>query len=531
MASNKRYVLIDHGGVLETYKDKPSEDDLILKDLDGLYQVLENAPKVIQALNRLEQFNISIAFHSKSGLNEQLGLYKSLLANSKAKGMKFPEVVAMAVYNSQAYKSYKCDDPYIITNADPKIIIAGYQNDLKGKACIRKALQKALGIPDFERNEHYVLDDVSDNTEAAQNEGWQTFLINEGMTLENAINEICDKAEQESKEQKKYPIFIPEYLIRLYRKPACHELFQLELTKDIKHFKLSVKPRPESECLSAGVFREVIALKDQCRKWEPKEWFDKEWIGECYDPFDKEYSEIYAYKQKLASDFYCCFAFNAPKVEMSTQTVCHVEGYEDSSPRMYTMSEIFLDLQTYKDYCGKNFNLTNPNPNGNIISSAGKEFPEEGLGQILAVAFFINDFEPFWQRGEHIGIIMGEFFAKTYKIRYVGGFDTPIFPEKPRTIRVGPKADQVIEFDKLPPRTKEEFLLVTQKILIVNEEEMKKFFTRKYVEKFGAYEDKGEEFLLKMVLERQEKLRTYYEEDLKILEKYIDRFVPIAKYY
>ena len=164
------------------------------------------------------------------------------------------------------------------------------------------------------------------------------------------------------------------------------------------------------------------------------------------------------------------------------------------------------------------------------------KFLEQGLGQILAVAAFINDIEVIGNSGANIGFrimkdLKGNEYAQTIKIDPNCEFDLikSNFSKERRTIRVtspemiSPKA-ALIHFDNLPSGTKIEFLTTIQKILSTSRQKLREMFVREgahyFLNEFKLAADEAVDFLIK----RQFGLESEYREDIvKELNTYLQK--------
>mgnify|MGYP000950704294 FL=1 len=506
-----KYIIIDIGGVLETLSGSPTDRDFVLKDVGGIFQITMNGVDIAKKLTELEKYNYRVAFHSKAKREDQLNQYSLIRKAAEKKGVNFPQVDVMAVHDDIEFSRFTCDNPHLSKSKhpDPVIQIAGYEHDLDDKACVRRALQKALNIKDSERKLHYILDDGEPIIEAAEKEGWNAFLIDDNkQPLHRAIDKIYEKVINEAKQEEAKAALPTTYLNEMYKQSINPKEWQSDIVVDSKKFEpIAGGQRPDSEKFSAGIFKEVGT--------------GKEWLGEADHSQDNELlPEASACMQRVAADIYGCFGANVVKIDLSMQGICGVEDYEiENTEVVHTMIERLPDLLIYKGQTKEKLDITNPNPDGEVLLKNGKKVPEQGLGQILAVATFINEKEPLGLRGENIGFILGEVYAKTYKIRFGDAFEEEK-NEKPRTIRVGrnPEKD-VILFDSLPPRTKEEFLITVDKIVDADEKVLQGFFKREGLDNFDIYYDFYEGRLTKNLLARKRKLEKEYENDLKALRE------------
>ena len=199
--------------------------------------------------------------------------------------------------------------------------------------------------------------------------------------------------------------------------------------------------------------------------------------------------------------------------------------------RVHVMSELIPEFKTYREFCGeKEFIPCTPNPNQQLISKDGERIlPERGLGQILAVAFLINDVDVIGGSGANIGFKVmkdakGNEYAQTIKIDPGYAFDQKKgdLSNRKRTIRVasaGSLSDIFVHFDQLPSGTKEEFLVTVEKILHTSRPIFKGLFTREGAHNFLTEFKMTADQLADFLVERQAKLKSEYSEDLDQLIK------------
>lgn len=186
-----KYLFIDQGGVLDgIITDQVMEDDLLLTTIDqGLFQVLKQGVPLVKQLNDLvTNYNYQIIFHSKNQEAEQLSLLTNLSNACDLKGIIFPKVTAMAVRDPR-YTATAAVTPIVINNRPHGILLACYEQELDGKACVRLALSKLLNISEAERANHIVLDDGPSVIATAIKEGWQAYEIGK-IDLATVINAI-----------------------------------------------------------------------------------------------------------------------------------------------------------------------------------------------------------------------------------------------------------------------------------------------------------------------------------------------------
>jgi hypothetical protein len=186
-----KYLMLDQGGVLDgTITNQVNDNDLLLNKIDGIgFQVLQHGVEIVKQLNELvNNHNYQIVLHSKNLEIGQLELLQKLNIACNAKGIVFPRVTAMVVRSSE-YRGITANAPLLIKNRPHGILMACYEQELDGKACVRLALSRLLNISAAARAQHIVLDDGPSVILAANQEGWQAYEIG-NIDLLTTINAI-----------------------------------------------------------------------------------------------------------------------------------------------------------------------------------------------------------------------------------------------------------------------------------------------------------------------------------------------------
>lgn len=190
-----KYLILDHGGVLdgEITLEAPQANDLLIAQIDeGTFQVLKDGVKIVKALNELvNNWEYQLAFHSKNTERSQLELLRKLQQACALKGLTFPKVVAMAARDPSLYSGVSPNHPQIHNHNG--MLIAGYDLEEDGKACVRKALMRALNIAPGDINNHIIIDDGAPVIAAATKEGWQGFRVGD-LSLSQIIHQIYSSA-------------------------------------------------------------------------------------------------------------------------------------------------------------------------------------------------------------------------------------------------------------------------------------------------------------------------------------------------
>lgn len=175
--------MLDHGGVLDGEITDPGsidyKNDLVLEKFEwGGVQVLKNGVRILSNINQLvDKYDYQVVFHSKNCQDDQIRVLRQLQAACQLKGVKFPQVFAMAVYDPSLYPDKSSSNPVIIRNEYGTLIVGWGSDDFNGKASVRRALEKLLDIDEEQRPNHIVFDDGEPNVTIPRLESYQAFLI------------------------------------------------------------------------------------------------------------------------------------------------------------------------------------------------------------------------------------------------------------------------------------------------------------------------------------------------------------------
>ncbi len=207
-----KYLMFDHGGVLDgdavgDLSEVDHEKDLILQEFEwGGAQVLKNGVQIVQDLHELmDKHGYEMVFHSKNKEADQIEILEQLQRACSKKGLRFPRVRAMAVFDQKKYPRVNSSRPgRLETTCDRQAIgmVAWGEDDLDGKASVRRALESFLSIPQASRSEHVVFDDGEPNVSAPRAEGYQAHLIGVGhgrVKLDVAIAQVLAQAKAAKK--------------------------------------------------------------------------------------------------------------------------------------------------------------------------------------------------------------------------------------------------------------------------------------------------------------------------------------------
>lgn len=202
-----KYLMFDHGGVLDGSfihdLSEADQNDLVLQKYSkGGYQVLKNGVLIVEYLNRLvNEHDFKIVFHSKNNEKDQISLLEQLENACKQKGILFPQVVAMGVYDQKKYDDIHPKTAKFDYNKKHHIQIAGYGVEGDGKSCLRTALEKLLMINPSERFMHAVFDDGPSIILQAKSEGYNSYRIGD-VELESVLKQILEFSLNQKKQKE-----------------------------------------------------------------------------------------------------------------------------------------------------------------------------------------------------------------------------------------------------------------------------------------------------------------------------------------
>jgi len=195
-----KYLMLDHGGVLdgEIIVSNPTVNDLVLYEVEpGIYGILKNGVQIVQQLNVLVlHYDYQLVFHSKNSEEDQLRLLEQLTRACQQKGISFPQITAMAVFDAERYPAVPPHQS--ISQVNPHGFPSIYYGiEYNKKQCVRAALEHHLSIKPKERKKHIVFDDGLGVVEAAYKESYQVVWIGDDvgqMPLYQAINQIYQQS-------------------------------------------------------------------------------------------------------------------------------------------------------------------------------------------------------------------------------------------------------------------------------------------------------------------------------------------------
>jgi hypothetical protein len=200
---SSRYLMIDHGGVLdgEIYEGDIgllNENDLVLNEISpDLSMVLKNGVIILRQLSDLvTHHHFRLVFHSKNHEDDQQRVWQQIKDAVTAKKIQLPPLFAMVVYDTEQYQKHPPVLPSVIIN-DEGVKVIGYgQDEGDGKSCVRQALSSACAIDIRDRKNCFVFDDGASVIDAARNEGYHGHLIGSGpnaCTLAVAVDDLHTK--------------------------------------------------------------------------------------------------------------------------------------------------------------------------------------------------------------------------------------------------------------------------------------------------------------------------------------------------
>ena len=218
------YLMFDQGGVLdgviiENPNQIDAENDLVIEKYEwGGSQVLVNGVQIIRNLNELvNEHGYQIVFHSKNAEEDQQILLAKLKRACLDFRIRFPAVHAMGVYDRKNHPTTSSSLPVLKTDPSATVIATWGQDDLNGKASLRRALEYALDITPESRSKHVIFDDGYPNVETPISEGYQAYWISEnGVTLDVAIRQVLERARNNAQS------VVPMNVIRVNKGAAPH---------------------------------------------------------------------------------------------------------------------------------------------------------------------------------------------------------------------------------------------------------------------------------------------------------------------
>lgn len=205
-------VAIDHGGVLdgvtcdsqEENRYVNSQTDLIWKRDDklGLTYFLPDGVAILQRLNELAQKGVVISSHSNNVFEDQLELFRGLKQAAESKGLPFPQLGRLAIY--QRNHEASADNPQYASINDP---ILGSIETLTfgqvksetgevlevprngwGKEHIRQIIATSYGIP---KENLHVFDDAGGICSVAGSEGHTAYWCGQrDVDVADAVKDI-----------------------------------------------------------------------------------------------------------------------------------------------------------------------------------------------------------------------------------------------------------------------------------------------------------------------------------------------------
>ena len=514
-----KYLFIGDSGILEgtSINREPNEIDLLLEVIgDGVFQIIRNGIFIVKCLNTLvSRFGFKILLHSSTSEEHQLDLINKLQAASLQKGLTFPKITAISVYDDRIFRNSDPEDPIIIKEKLHGIWIAGYGYQDQAKSCVRTALSKLLSISSDSRKQHYIIDSNPKVITQAINEGWSTFEIGPKFSFDKALDEIKKKAMAQNPivestvEESKIPLVqkVQETAYQTFKDQK--ERFRLPswqggIIRRNSEFMNAYLPRiAGDDALSSGTFTEIFT--------------GKKWYGRAVIK-DVNLADAIACKIRIEADFYALFGANVPRIEISTQSMTNTaDPVLENIQCPHIMTEKIENLTPYHPQSKSNFN-------GQIsVSSDGTVLPERGLGSILAVGALINDIDIIGEDGKNLGFQKvnennGSSYVRAFKVGFGQAFNNKFGLEKYRNIRVRASSSSdspFLEFDKLPKETQLEFLLTLDRISRTPESLIEGLFSREGLENFYTIFGSTPQQRAEEVLKRKSKLLQEYQKDME----------------
>lgn len=197
-----KYLMIDHGSLLSgEYISNLSDitpNDLILSTLkEGGLRVIKNGVETIHHLNTLiKDYGYQFLYHSSNPLCDQLKLDHDLARACAAKGITFPNVSAIAVFNKTCKapdSAPKVSFPCLMTGPRSfNVKIVEFCTDDLGKRSLRTALGKALKISYSDIAQSHVFDDSPGVIRMVPSEGYTAHEIHIDYTLTDALQKVLE---------------------------------------------------------------------------------------------------------------------------------------------------------------------------------------------------------------------------------------------------------------------------------------------------------------------------------------------------
>lgn len=160
-----KYLMFGHEGVLAgvVVEDTSSlgDGDLSLNLNGGDTWALKNGVQIVNKINELvNNFGYEVVSHSNDLEKDQFDFLGLVQTACIAKGITFPQVRAMAVFdtNSNNISGYRTGERALITTSEGVLVATWGDADEKGKASVRRALERALQFADTDRRSHIVFD-------------------------------------------------------------------------------------------------------------------------------------------------------------------------------------------------------------------------------------------------------------------------------------------------------------------------------------------------------------------------------------
>lgn len=184
----KGYLLFDHGGVLDGTPADPSNpikynkaSDLVTVANKLSMSFLPNGIAILNMLYELELNGYKILYASSNKEEDQLAIKNTIEKDASKKNVNYPSIYAMPVLDKTQFNTATLEEPEVIRDREHGIIVVGIgsDNDLSGKAFLRRALENAGIIDSKLIKNSIVFDDGPIVVRQAQREGYQAYRVGE----------------------------------------------------------------------------------------------------------------------------------------------------------------------------------------------------------------------------------------------------------------------------------------------------------------------------------------------------------------
>ena len=379
----KRYLFLDHGGVLDgeivLNREEITEKDLLLsKEEESKYKVLKNGVQIIEILNKLiNHHNFEVYFHANNQEEEQLKMINILQKACEQKGLEFPKIPALFVCDEQAFPNTPSDNPEVHDKEEHGIKIVGYSKNEEHKKCLRKTYAYYRGIKLSAKKYHCILDSKIDVIREARAEGWHALLVDKNNSLYTILSQI-------------YKIILNQPLPYKKKKAIDDTITRIDPKEFIK-----------KEQVGSGSSKSINYYEN---KASGKRWVGKSdlTLSPCYT---KE-NPISIYKEYLSLKLYEYFGVKTPSLALSEQNVSSSvrETYGiPLSKATHIMSEFVEGFEILGEKFKDDY-LKHSKENKSIYYKKNGK-PLKDFGRTLAIAKYLFDFDCLGGSGSNMGFI------------------------------------------------------------------------------------------------------------------------------